>query len=212
MTPTHTTRDGNKHYRYYVCSSAQKRGWHTCPSKSIPAGEIERFVVEQIKCIGKDPTLLHETFAEACAQGSARVVELETERRGIEREMGRWNAEIRKLSNQTTPGDTNTPVLSRLADLQDRIRDGERRTTEINEQTISLGQEMVDEREVTLALSVFDPVWDALTPREQARIVQLLVERVDYDGAAGKVSITFHHSGIKTLAGEQANERKEKIA
>ncbi len=207
MTPTHTTKDGNKRYRYYVCSSAQKRGWHTCPSKSIPAGEIERFVVEQIKCIGQDPALLNETFAEARVQGNARVADLEAERRGLERELGRWNAEVRKLS-----GDASTPAVSRLADLQERIRDAERRTTEINEQIIALGQEMVDQREIALALSVFDPVWDSLTPREQARIVQLLVEQVDYDGAAGKVSITFRPSGIKALADELANERKEKIA
>ncbi|MFL5240591.1 MAG: recombinase family protein [Gemmataceae bacterium] len=212
MTPTHTTKDGNKRYRYYVCSGAQKRGWHTCPSKSIPAAEIERFVVEQIKCIGKDPNLLHETLAEARALGSARVVELETERRGLDQEMGRLNAEVRKLSNQAVLSNTNTPVVSRLADLQDRIRAGERRTTEINEQIIALGQGLVNEREVTLALSVFDPVWDALTPREQARIVQLLVERVDYDGAAGNVSITLHPSGIKALASDLANAPKEKIA
>jgi site-specific DNA recombinase len=207
MTPTHTTKDGNKRYRYYVCSSAQKRGWHTCPSKSIPAGEIERFVVDQIKCIGKDPALLNETFAEARVQGNARVAELEAERRGLERELGRWNAEVRKLA-----GDASTPAVSRLADLQERIRDAERRTTEINEQIIALSQEMVDEREVALALSVFDPVWDSLTQREQARIVQLLIEQVDYDGAAGKVSITFRPSGIKMLAGELANQPKEKIA
>ena len=30
-------------------SRAQKRGWHTCPSKSIPAAEIEQLVVEQIQ-------------------------------------------------------------------------------------------------------------------------------------------------------------------
>src|SRR5213075_235455 len=37
---------GVKH-RYYVCLHAQKHGWDTCPTKSVPAGEIERFVVDQ---------------------------------------------------------------------------------------------------------------------------------------------------------------------
>jgi site-specific DNA recombinase len=56
---------GNRHYRYYVCHRAQKRGWQACPSPSIPAGEIERFVVNEIKAIGKDPLVIRETLAEA---------------------------------------------------------------------------------------------------------------------------------------------------
>jgi site-specific DNA recombinase len=47
MTPAHVTR-GNKRYRYYTCSAAQKRGWHTCPSKSVPAAVLERYVLAQI--------------------------------------------------------------------------------------------------------------------------------------------------------------------
>jgi site-specific DNA recombinase len=69
MTPSHTTRNGSKRYRYYVCSSAQKRGWDTCPSKSIPAAQIEEFVVGQIKCIGQDRALLEEVLAQARRQG-----------------------------------------------------------------------------------------------------------------------------------------------
>src|SRR5205823_9548197 len=49
MTPTHTTRDGTRRYRYYVCCAAQKRGWDTCPSKSVPAAQIEQLVVSQIR-------------------------------------------------------------------------------------------------------------------------------------------------------------------
>jgi len=69
MTPLHTTRNGSKRYRYYVCCSAQKRGWDTCPSKSIPAAQIEEFVVGQIKCIGQDRALLEAVLAEARRQG-----------------------------------------------------------------------------------------------------------------------------------------------
>ena len=47
MTPSQT-RKGTRLYRYYTCCGARKRGWRTCPSKAVPAGKIEQFVLEQI--------------------------------------------------------------------------------------------------------------------------------------------------------------------
>ena len=100
----HTPR--NKNTNAIATTSAptpRKRGWHNCPSKSIPAPEIERFVVDQIKRIGRDPALLNETVAQAKSQGQSRVAELEAERRGLERELGRWNGEVRQLLDQIAP-------------------------------------------------------------------------------------------------------------
>jgi site-specific DNA recombinase len=71
---------------------------------------------------------------------------------------------------------------------------------------------LLDEEETAVAMSVFDPVWEALTPREQARVIGLLVERVDYDGASSTVSITFHPTGIKALAQQLADQRRERSA
>jgi site-specific DNA recombinase len=62
---------GAKRYRYYVCLNAQKRGWDTCQSKSVPAAEIEQFVVEQIRAIGTDPTVVAETAKQARAGRSS---------------------------------------------------------------------------------------------------------------------------------------------
>src|SRR5207247_2779395 len=54
MTPAHATKNGIKRYRYYTCSGAQRNGWHTCPSPSLPAAEIERFVLEQLQAVAQD--------------------------------------------------------------------------------------------------------------------------------------------------------------
>jgi hypothetical protein len=48
MTPAHATRRGNRRYRYYTCTAAQQHGWQSCPSKALPAGLIERYVLEQL--------------------------------------------------------------------------------------------------------------------------------------------------------------------
>jgi site-specific DNA recombinase len=38
-----------KVYRYYVCTNAQRKGWVTCKGPSIPAAELESFVLDQIR-------------------------------------------------------------------------------------------------------------------------------------------------------------------
>jgi hypothetical protein len=43
-----------------------------------------------------------------------------------------------------------------------------------------------------------------LLPREQERVVGLLVDRVDFDGDRQTVAITFKPTGIRTLAAEVA--------
>ncbi|WP_242631198.1 zinc ribbon domain-containing protein [Rubinisphaera italica] len=54
--PATYTQKGKKRYRYYVCHTAQKRSWQNCSSKSIPAAEIETYVVDQIREIGQSPS------------------------------------------------------------------------------------------------------------------------------------------------------------
>jgi len=212
MTPSHTTREGTKRYRYYVCSSAQKRGWHTCPSKSVPAAQIEQLVVNQIKCIGQDRALLQQVLEQARQQDSARAGELDAERAGLEKDLTGWHREIRDLSGRLRPGEDNGAVIGRLAELQERIGTVEVRVRKLREQIHAIHHQLLEEDEAALAMSIFDPVWGSLTTHEQVRAVHLLVERVDYDGSKGKVSITFRPSGIKILARELSGEVKERIA
>ena len=53
MTPAYSVRSRNRRYRYYVCTTAQKRGWETCPVKSVPAYEVEQFVIERLRAAGR---------------------------------------------------------------------------------------------------------------------------------------------------------------
>jgi site-specific DNA recombinase len=211
MTPSHCKKNGTTRYRYYVCTNAQKRGWNACPSKSIPAGEIESFVIDQIRCIGRDPDLLRETVAQAQAQARSRLEELGAERRGLARELARWNADVCRCAEQTA-ADGETPAVARLADLHDRMHTAEQRLVKLQNEVETLQREQIDEDEVMRALASFDPVWEALTPHEQTRLVRLLIKSVDYDGRQGKVSITFNAAGIQTLADDRAVRAQEKIA
>jgi site-specific DNA recombinase len=96
--------------------------------------------------------------------------------------------------------------------LQERIGLVESRVRKVREQMQAIRERMLGEDEAATALSLFDPLWATLTPADQARVVGLLVERVDYDGAKGKVNISFHPTGIRALADELAGRAEERRA
>jgi site-specific DNA recombinase len=203
MSPTHATKGGTKRYRYYVCTAAQQRGWQTCPSRSIPAGEIERFVVEQIASIGRDPQLVAETLRQVRDQSNQRMEELSVEERRLQRELTSHHRDLQNLVRCPSAGQGNGLEAARFADVQERIASAERRLTEIRDEAEHFRHDSIDEAQAARALAEFTPVWEALSPREQGRLLQLLIERIDYDGNDDTISITFHPSGIKSLANQE---------
>ena len=71
-------------------------------------------------------------------------------------------------------------------------------------------QDDISEDEVREALLQLDPLWDELFPAEQARIVQLLVERVDV-GVDG-VSLRLRANGLAGLVREAAGSGRRAAA
>ncbi len=62
------------------------------------------------------------------------------------------------------------------------------------------GDEAIPERDVIKAITELAPLWDQLFPAEQARIVRLLVERVDLAPEGMQVRLRAH--GLQTLVEE----------
>jgi site-specific DNA recombinase len=209
MTPAHTTRKGSQRYRYYTCSGAQKRGWQTCPSKSIPAAPLEQLVIEQIQRLGRDPQLLQQVLAQVRQEDDTRRTQLETERLALEQDLLRGQGEARRLLAEVGAGQSNGRAVTRLAALQERLAQLEQRLTRLRGQREALAQARLDEAAAMQALAELDPSWVQMTSDEQGRLVRLLVARVDYDGGQGKLAITFHPLGLKTLAGQRLSYNSE---
>ena len=198
------TRKGRKRYRYYVCHNAQQRGWSICPSKSLGAHDIETAVVEHIRGIGRNEAVVQATVQKVREQSDQRMADLEVERLGLGRELRQLYSSVETLVRSSGPDHSNgRSTTDQLADLQDRIRRAEQRTTAIREEVIALEREAVGEEELTRALAHFDPVWESLSPREQSRIIRVLVERIGYDGRDGAVTVAFRSLGIKALCNEE---------
>jgi site-specific DNA recombinase len=180
MSPSVTRRRG-KVFRYYVCCNATRRGWASCPHPSLNANQIETAVVERIKVIGRDPSLVAETLAQVRRLQKTRTPALVAERRRQERELAR-------LRDRDGDADHIGKIDARLG--------------EIAEELAVLQTAAVDKHDLARALEMFEEVWACLFPREQERVIALLVGRVEFDAARDTVAVTFRPTGIRALAEE----------
>jgi site-specific DNA recombinase len=197
------SRKGNKVYRYYVCSAAAINGWKSCPQPSLNAEKLEQAVVDQIRRIGEDPLLIKETVRQVREAKRSKKPVLVAEQKRLRREQQKVRAEIKKWLDAFAKGEVGGAEISNhVGLLEAKVRKLEERLTEIDTELQALADATVNQADVAKALSLFDPVWDVLFPAEQERIICLLIDRIDYDGNAGKMAIQFAPTGIRGLAGE----------
>ena len=195
------TRKKERLYRYYTCTRAISEGYDQCPSPSLPAAEIERVVIEQIKAATRNPILKDEVLRQVHQLVDGGRGELVTQERQTVSEIRRCEGEIQKLSVGPTK-----PCAEQLASLHERVRVGTERLRDVREKLAETNDEGVDDREIGDLFDDFDAVWGTLAPKEQADVVRLLVAKVEFDGTENEVSVSFHDTGSKAQSPGKARK------
>lgn len=188
MVHSYTRKGESKVYRYYVCNRAMKEGWDKCPAPSLPAAEIENFVLEEIRRVGEDADLQTEVIEKHEAMRKREISESEQSLRALENQFTQIRKELR---NAAASGDSE-----KLLALQKREADTEKAVAEIQKRLARLRGSGMTPDDLRRALEQFTPVWESLTQPERMRMLQLLIERVTYHGESGEIAISFRPEGI----------------
>ncbi|MFN3193866.1 MAG: recombinase family protein [Aureliella sp.] len=196
MRHTSTGR-GTKRYRYYVCGKAEKQGFDSCPSPSIPARQIEGFVVEELRVFAGDDKLIHDIYERCHEQYREDIDSQRREAESISKFLKEDHAEIAHLL-ATSAG----PDLIETA--QSRIDKNETRLKELHELIENHRPIRVSHASIRKALGELDQAWETMPPRDRCRLMELLIERIDFDGSASTLDITFHPAGLASL-GQDGN-------
>ena len=165
-----------RRYTYYVCQKDQKRPVSNCPIKRVPAGDIEKAVLEQLNAVFRTPTLVAKTYFVAKDIEKEEHQRLLSQKGTLEKEM----AEVRKKAGK-------------LASLENGPPDKEKTLIELNGQAVALTQQIgevnarclafedtdIAESDISIAFQRVETLWDDLFPVEQNRLVRLLVEKVE---------------------------------
>jgi site-specific DNA recombinase len=191
-------------YRYYRCSAAGRTGHSTCPTRTVNADKVEAFVVDQIRRIGADPVLQDETFQQAVAQVKAQRRGLKLEQRRLKADLSTSRADVHRLVETVSrlTGPAADATAAELATAQERVASLETRQAEIKVELSTLDVQVIDRAELARALEAFDPIWDVLLTPEKERVLQLLIDRIDYDGSVNQLDIAWRLAGFGQLVEE----------
>jgi site-specific DNA recombinase len=202
------SKTGTKLWHYYICPARHNAEPDACAGARVPALEIERFVVERIESIGTDPGIIAVAIAATREQARARIPALEAERRQIADESRRIVGERdRCLASIVMGGPAARYLGERVGEIDTQLGELERRGTAIREELIAIENLFITEAEIAAALGEFHLVWGQLVAKERARVLSLLIERIDFDGENGEVEVRYRPGGIRLLGQGTGAER-----
>ena len=202
----HYTQKGDRRYAYYVCVRQQKEGAKACPGSRVAAGELEAFVVEQLRTVGRDPKLLEATLEADRRNRETRRPELEAEVRRLATQKGRLEGERKNVVDAVAAGNGTAShvLIERIAELDQEIDVVASGLGDAHGELAGLKLGVLDADELRQALEDLEPIWTELFPKERARILALLLEQVEFDAAEGEVAITFRPGAPRGITSKEA--------
>ncbi len=172
------TKKGNKLYRFYTCTTRVKQGRDACPTPPLSAPDIETFVIDQIRQVGKDPDLVESVFAEAQIQQEKEAARVKSERERLIKQKIQRDEEVRRLTALLVHQDESSPLLRRINAAEELSRTLTSRIAELDDR-IAAGQSFqLDIAHLKATLAEFDALWDVMLPHEQGRLIHSLVQRI----------------------------------
>lgn len=192
----HYVNKPNKWYRYYVCLKAQKEGWDTCPSPSLPAAELERFIVDQIKTIGKDVTVLQDCIEKTQAQMQDKIQQMKEARNEKQKYIQELSQQIGEAASQIGFDGT---AAGRIESCQQQIKGTQAEMATLNSEIVSIQQQMLNPDELVGNLESFEPLWDAMGPKQKEKLIHLLIKQIEWDSATDNIFIAFHQTNIEVF-------------
>ncbi len=206
MSPV-STGGPRKIYRYYTCGNAAKTGYGNCPVRSVPAGDIESAVIQQIRAIFKSPEMIAQTYRSTRDLESEELDRLRLERMELE---GRLNRLKQTASRLLDSGASDSDTMDEIRRTNEEHISAQHRLRDVDDEIQGMQAKLVTERDVAESLRRLDPIWDELFPLEQTRIIHLLIDQVivNPDG----MYIKIRGNGLHSLVSEvrDKTDRRER--
>ena len=185
MGTQYTKKTPTKIYRYYICCHAQKYGWKTCPHPSLPADEIENYLVKELLEIANSTKLRNEIIESFYRNTLNQISDLGKRNTVLSRSL----IELRKKIKTEESISANLFYLEDLRKQEAQIIDSISSNESIIKELTNKAD--IKRQELEELFGNFDNIWNNLSFIERKDLFNTLIEKVVFDGTSGKIAITF---------------------
>jgi len=203
------TRKNGRTYRYYLCDRANKNGYDTCPVKSVPAGDVEKAVMMQVRRVFQAPEILAESLASIQRREEADRGRLAAEREALQGEIATTKANAQRLiASSLGGGGAGTFVSEEIARMERTVDDLNRKLRMVEAELNMLERTPTTEARLLDELQALDRIWEELFPAEKERLIRLVVDSltVNPDG----LELVLRADGLASLMAELGPKETEK--
>ncbi len=188
------TRKGERRYTYFICQKDTKRAVSQCPIKRVPAGEVEKAILEQLSAVFRTPTLVAKTYF------AARDLEA-TERERIGKQKSELEAKLlsfrKKALQLMAPENVEAGAEDKLSACNKQVIELGRQLSTLTKQHNILSKDQISEQDVSESFQTIETFWDDLFPMERHRLIRLLIETVEIRERG--IDLTLKTNGFTSL-------------
>lgn len=190
------TKKMDRRYTYYICEKDAKRPVSTCPIKRIPAGDIEKAVVNQVGAIFRTPRVISQTYKRVKTLETMEENRLRSQLQDIQSQLNNLRTQALEAAKQDSKNVEGYLHFSeKIQGLTEKQRGMEVRLKSIRKNSLT-------ETEIMRTFQTMDVFWENLFPIEQRRLIEQVVKIIEISESG--LDMILKTAGIEGLVNDLA--------
>jgi site-specific DNA recombinase len=193
MTPYYGNGRGGKTYYYYACTSRNHRGSEACSMSNVPAQPLEQVIAARLAQLGKADRMIERLVAEAMADTSELLGNLEQRRETLmahRRKVGdQIDALVESIAGRRTALKPVTQKILELDQQKDQL-DNEVLDLDLDIETIK--KKAVSAGSLSESLTTFSDLYQEALPEERRELVRLRVNQLIWTPEEIRLALLDH--------------------
>ncbi len=205
MTPKYSS-GRTKLHPYYQCTRNSRFGKHDCQMKYVPAEQIEKLVINQLRKLSDDSSLVKDIVEEANQNTDTVLEKLSKEKISQENKLKPIQDNIDNLIEAVSKGLKDIPAVNKkLADMEEQKVQIEKDINNISFEIDKIKARALNAKVMYESLQNFKQLSDSASPEKFREIIPRFIEKIIWTPQEIKIALFEEENQRGLIVNHPAN-------